>query len=307
VADPDVDQALTRTQPAACRNPEQNSEGTAMDAPQLTLICPAHNEAGNIAQLLREWHAEFARLSHAFELIVVDDGSTDGTAQEVRRMQCELSGVRLLRHATRRGQSAALATGFAHAAGEILVTCDADLQNDPADVPRMLDRLAEADVVCGWRRDRQDTWARRLVSRGANRVLRRLFGHQLHDSGCALRVFHRSVVDRILMFHGLHRFFSLLALIEGLSVVEVPVNHRARVHGASKYGLFNRLFRTLRDLYGLQWYRSRRIARVDLLAYEEPIPEVAADSPGAHDNAAWPATIPMRQPVPSGWPVRKSA
>jgi glycosyltransferase involved in cell wall biosynthesis len=206
-----------------------------------------------------------------------------------------------LRHTARRGQSAALITGFAHAVGEIIVTCDADLQNDPADLPQMLDRLQQADVVCGWRRDRRDTWTRRLVSRSANRVMQRLFGHQLHDSGCALRVFHRSVVERILMFHGLHRFFSLVALIEGFSVVEVPVNHRARVHGISKYGLFNRLFRTLRDLFGLQWYRSRRIAKAELDAHEAPMPEEAAGSQGVHFDAVWPATIPIRPSLSPEW------
>ena len=259
----------------------------------LTLVCPACNEAGNITPLLQEWHARFTQIGRPFEMIVVDDGSTDDTAQEVRQVMHELTGVRLVRHSSRRGQSAALATGIAHAGGDIVVTCDADLQNDPADVPQMLAFLPQADVVCGWRRNRQDTWKRRLVSQSANRIMQRLFGHQLHDSGCALRVFHRSVVDRLLMIDGLHRFFALLALIEGLVVVEAPVNHRPRVSGASKYGLFNRLFRTVRDLGGLLWYRSRRIARPQLDAYEERVPVNWLDSADARENPPWPVSIPI--------------
>jgi len=278
-----------------------------MDSPLLTLICPAYNEAGNVAQLLQEWHAELTRSGESFELIVVDDGSTDGTPAEARRMQNELTGIRLLRHAARHGQSAALATGFAHAAGRIMVTCDADLQNDPADLPRMLELLPDADVVCGWRRNRQDTWRRRLVSRCANRVLQRLFGHQLHDSGCALRVFHRAVVDRMLTFDGLHRFFSLVALIEGFSVVEVPVNHRPRVHGASKYGLFNRLFRTLRDLNGLLWYQSRRIPRAEPMAREEQLGRPVVESTVVCDDSTWPATIPMRPAPDADRPERRKS
>jgi dolichol-phosphate mannosyltransferase len=255
-----------------------------MDKPLLTLICPAHNEAGNIARLLQEWHAEFTRLGEPFELILVDDGSTDGTAAEARRMQGELTGIRLLRHAARCGQSAALVTGISHAAGRIMVTCDADLQNDPADLPRMLDLLPDADVVCGWRRNRQDVWRRRFVSRCANRVLQRLFGHQLHG------------------------FFSLVALIEGFTVVEIPVNHRSRMHGASKYGLLNRLFRTVRDLTGLAWYQSRRIPPAELMGQEEHLERLVTASTGLRDNAEWPATIPMRLALDADWPEqRKSA
>jgi hypothetical protein len=161
----------------------------------------------------------------------------------------------------------------------------------------MLTQLAHADVVCGWRRNRQDTWKRRLVSRAANRVLQRFFGHRLHDSGCALRVFRRSVADRLLKVDGLHRFFALLAVMEGFIVAEVPVNHRPRLKGESKYGVWNRLFRTLRDLNGLLWYRSRRLDLPDLTVIEVPLSHGRDDTSEDHDAAGRPATIPFR---PSG-------
>jgi len=247
-----------------------------LSAPDLrgmhSLVCPAHNEEGNIARLLREWHAIFTQLDVAFELIVIDDGSTDGTANEVRRTQSELGSVRLLRRPTRGGQSRALATGLVHARGEILVTCDADLQNDPADLPGMLAKLKECDLVCGWRRDRRDSRLRRMVSHVANSCLQRQFDHQLHDVGCALRVFHRRVAEQVLVFDGLHRFFGLIALMAGFRVIEVPVHHRPRERGVSKYGQLDRLLRTLWDLVGLQWYRSRLIARAELRVAPEDAP-----------------------------------
>lgn len=273
----------------------------------LTLVCPACNESGNIEPLLREWHATFENLGTPFEMIVVDDGSTDGTASEVRRMMEEFGSIRLLRHTARCGQSAALATGIERANGDVIVTCDADLQNDPADLPRMLELLPEADVVCGWRHRRKDTWKRRLVSGGANRIMQRLFGHQLHDSGCGLRIFRRSVAERLLMIDGMHRFFALLALIEGFSIAEVPVNHRDRVQGVSKYGLFDRLFRTLRDLNGLLWYRSRRLERGFSKVVEEEMARDAVASAPVRNADVWPASIPFRPTDESGNAVRRKS
>ncbi len=224
----------------------------------LSLVCPAHNEAANIVPLLHEWHRALGGLRAPFEIVVVDDGSTDGTAQEVRSVCAKLPGVRLVRCPARSGQSAALANGCAHARGNVIVTCDADLQNDPADLPLMLASLDRCDLVCGWRQQRHDRWMRRLASRAANVVIRRLFGQHVHDAGCALKVFRREVVERILLFDGAHRFFAILAVIEGFRVTEVPVHHRPRQAGRSKYGLFNRLVRTVHDLCGVDWYRRRR-------------------------------------------------
>jgi glycosyltransferase involved in cell wall biosynthesis len=279
-----------------------------MESGPLSLVCPAHNEADNISNLLSEWHAAFVQLGTTFEIIVVDDGSTDGTVGEVRRMQRELDGIRLLRRPGRGGQSRALLSGFAHARGQIIITCDADLQNDPSDLPELLGRLEECDLVCGWRRDRRDSRRRCLFSAAANSILQRLFQHQLHDVGCALRVFRREVADALPPFDGLHRFFAMVALIEGFRVIEIPVHHRARRKGVSKYGLFDRLFRTIRDLFGLHWYRSRRIARTELTtATEWSLTQSHVES-DAHDERDWPDAIPIRpRPGSEEGPMRKSA
>ena len=140
-----------------------------------------------------------------------------------------------------------------------IITSDADLQNDPTDLPNMLELTKQFDMVCGWRKDRQDTWTKRLTSRFANARRRKLLEDGVHDTGCGLKVFRREIAERILKFDGMHRFFPALAKIEGFTVTEVPVHHRPRTRGKSKYWIFNRFRKPIQDLSGVAWFRARHL------------------------------------------------
>jgi dolichol-phosphate mannosyltransferase len=225
----------------------------------LSLVCPAFNEADNVLPLLTEWDAALRATGRTYEMIAVDDESTDATPQKFREGMALYPRLRVLRMRRRSGQSAALAAGFAAARGKWIITSDADLQNDPHDLPKMLALTSEFDMVCGWRRDRHDTWTKRITSRFANARRRKLLDDGIHDTGCGLKVFRREVANRVLRFDGMHRFLPALARIEGFSVTEVPVHHRPRTRGKSKYWIFNRFRKPIQDLNGVAWYRSRHL------------------------------------------------
>jgi glycosyltransferase involved in cell wall biosynthesis len=225
----------------------------------LSLVCPAYNEAENIEQLLGEWDEALRATSRAYEMILVDDASTDHTPEIVQAAMLTYPRLRWIRMFYRSGQSAALAAGFDAARGQWLITSDADLQNNPVDLPRMLSLTEHFDMVCGWRRERKDPWTKRLTSWFANARRRKLLDDGVHDSGCGLKVFRREVADSVLRFHGMHRFLPALARIEGFSVAEVPVQHRPRVRGQSKYWIFNRFLGPIQDLRGVAWYRRRHL------------------------------------------------
>lgn len=226
---------------------------------QLSLVCPAFNEADNLSQLLTEWDGMLRATDRTYEMLIVDDGSSDATPRLLCVARATYPRLRVLRMQQRSGQSAALAAGFAAARGNWIITSDSDLQNDPADLPTMLELTAEFDMVCGWRKDRKDTWTKRLTSRFANARRRKLLDDTVHDTGCGLKVFRREVAERILKFNGMHRFFPALAKIEGFTVTELPVHHRPRVRGQSKYWIFNRFLKPIQDLRGVAWYRARRL------------------------------------------------
>jgi glycosyltransferase involved in cell wall biosynthesis len=189
----------------------------------------------------------------------VDDGSTDGTAAALRRLAQADPRVRLLRLRQNAGQSAALDAGFRAARGAIVVTMDADLQNDPHDIPKLLAALPGHDAVCGWRVDRQDPWTKRVASRVANRVRDRVTRDGVHDTGCSLKVFRREALGRLRLYRGMHRFLPALLQMEGLLVAEVPVSHRPRRAGVSKYGNWQRLWTGLADLWAVRWMARRRL------------------------------------------------
>jgi dolichol-phosphate mannosyltransferase len=229
----------------------------------ISVVIPVCNEEDNVIPLAREIEAAL-RGSHPFEILFVDDGSTDGTAEAVRNARRAIPEVRLLRHSRRSGQSAAVASGVRRARGEWIATLDGDGQNDPADFPAMLGALAaargsdpEVRLVMGNRVTRRDTWLRRLSSRVANGVRGWLLDDGTPDTGCGIKLMHRDTFLELPFFDHMHRFLPALYQRQGAKVISVPVNHRPRTRGTSKYGLNNRLWVGIVDLYGVMWLKSR--------------------------------------------------
>jgi dolichol-phosphate mannosyltransferase len=229
----------------------------------LSIVIPFRDEAASLALLHGEIAAALAPLELEAEILFVDDASRDDGARIVLDLAANDSRVRLLSMSTHAGQSAALEAGFRAAHGEILATMDADLQNDPADLPRLLAALEGADCVNGLRIGRCDAWRKRLASRVANGVRRRVLDDGVHDVGCSLRVMRAEVVHRIKLFHGAHRFLPALLEMEGARIVEVPVSHRPRRFGRSKYDIRRRLGAVWLDLLGVLWL-SRRSLRYEV-------------------------------------------
>ena len=233
----------------------------------VSVVIPVCNEQDNVLPLAREIHAALAgRYRH--ETIFVDDGSSDGTAGAVRAARdADMPQIRLIRHAVRSGQSAAVATGVRAACAPWIATLDGDGQNDPADIPRLLEAVRQAPsprlrLVMGNRTTRRDTWLRRVSSRVANGVRGWLLDDGTPDTGCGIKVFDREVFLDMPRFDHMHRFMPALFRREGFDVVSVPVNHRERTRGTSKYGLHNRLWVGIVDLFGMVWLIRRASPRV---------------------------------------------
>jgi len=230
-----------------------------MDPLHLSLVVPAYNEEESIDECVREAAGVLDGLGRPYEILVVDDGSTDGTFDTLRRLRADLPALRAIRFRENRGQSAAMAAGFRHAAGDVVVTMDADLQNDPADVPKLLAVLGEWDAVCGVRLKRRDRLVRRISSRIANWVRNRLSGESIRDTGCSLKAYKRECLADLKLFDGMHRFLPTLIKLAGFRVTEVPVNHRPRPRGEAKYNIRNRVFKSFRDLLAVRWMKRRWI------------------------------------------------
>ena len=228
-------------------------------SPYLSVVVPVFNEEESIPILAREIAASLDPLGLPYEVLWVDDGSTDRGPEVLRGLAAADPRARVLRLATNSGQSAAMAAGFRYARGEVLATLDADLQNDPADLPRLLAALDGCDVVCGVRARRRDSWVRRVSSRLANAVRNRATGEAVTDVGCTLRVYRRDLVTAVPMFTGMHRFLPTLLRLAGARVRELPVHHRPRLHGVAKYGIHNRLWRGIVDLMAVRWMQRRWI------------------------------------------------
>lgn len=225
----------------------------------ISIIVPVFDEADNVLPMAREVAAAFASVANDWELVFVDDGSRDATWARITEAARANPRVRGVRHTRNAGQSAALWTGIQATTRPLLATLDGDLQNDPAELPRLLRELETCDFACGWRQNRQDTFVRRVSSRLARWARGAALGAEFRDTGCALRVFKRAALEGVFGFNGLHRFLPILVAGGGFSVRELPVHHRARVAGVSKYGVWNRLGRGLHDLIGVAWYQRRRL------------------------------------------------
>lgn len=228
---------------------------------KISVVVPVCNEAGNVGPLAQEICAAL-ELHRPFEIIFVDDGSSDGTADAVVAARIAgISEIRLLQHSIRCGQSAAVHTGVRAARAEWVATLDGDGQNDPADIPKLLavrgEPASSARMVIGNRISRRDTWLRRLSSRVANAVRSRLLRDGTPDTGCGIKVMHRATFLELPRFDHMHRFLPALFQRAGSEVVSVPVNHRARTRGTSKYGLHNRLWVGVVDLFGVRWLIRR--------------------------------------------------
>ena len=226
---------------------------------ELSLVVPAYNERENLAPLLDEITSALA--GRTYEVIVVDDGSTDGTLQELKALRAKHPQLRVLALERNSGQTAAFAAGFHAARAPIVITLDADLRNDPTDIPRLVDMLEQtgATAVAGFRATRRDTPWKRLQSRIANGVRNRLNGEVIRDTGCSLKAFRTEAVRELPLFAGMHRFLPTLIKMQGGTVTEVPVGHRPRRHGQTKYGMWNRVWRSLADAFAVRWMQRRAL------------------------------------------------
>jgi dolichol-phosphate mannosyltransferase len=232
--------------------------------PEISIVVPVYNEEENVLPLAEEIHEAMRHSERSYELVFVDDSSTDGTWKRIGEAQLQDPRVRGLRHHRNAGQSAAVWTGITHTHSPLIATLDGDRQNDPQDLPRMLPALRDCDFVCGVRVKREDNWLRRLSTKIARAARRRVLRVDFCDTGCGYRVFRRECLDGVFPFNGVHRFLPVLVHANGARTKEIPVRHRARVAGASKYGLHNRLWRGIYDLFAIAWYQKRRLPATEV-------------------------------------------
>lgn len=226
---------------------------------ELSLVVPVFDERDNLEPLLRELDQALGASAPEHEIILVDDGSGDGSSQKIAELARSHPRVRALHFRCNRGQTAAFDAGFKAARGRWIATLDADLQNDPRDILTLLGAVAGYDAVVGYRARREDPWLRRVSSRIANTVRNRLSGDDIIDTGCSLKLFRRECLSQVKLYKGLHRFLPTLLRMEGYRVLQLPVSHRPREHGHSKYGVWNRVFSAFADLLAVRWMKKRRL------------------------------------------------
>jgi glycosyltransferase involved in cell wall biosynthesis len=223
-----------------------------MTNPPLSIVIPLYNEEENIQTLVRKIIDSSSGLDVGYEIVAVDDGSTDGTFAQLCRVQSQVPNLRIIKFRRNFGQTQAMQAGIDHARGEVIITMDGDLQNDPADIPNLLRKMAEGyDVVSGWRRQRKDHILRCIPSRVANRLLAHITGVRIHDNGCSLKAYRTSVIRKIRLYSEMHRFIPAFASMQGGRVAEIEVRHHPRIHGRSKYG-FSRIWKVFFDLFTLR-------------------------------------------------------
>ncbi|NCC50015.1 MAG: glycosyltransferase [Spartobacteria bacterium] len=231
------------------------SEATGMD---ISFVIPVFNEEDNLEPLMAEIAKTMQGVGRSYEVLFVNDKSTDTSLDVLRKLTETYPGIRILNHRINSGESAAQATGFEQARGELIITMDADQQNNPADIPDMLAAMKDdIDAVCGVRRKREDTRIKKISSKLANGFRNSITGDKISDAGCTYRVLRRSALHDVLVFNGMHRFLPTMLRLQGYRVIEVPVTERPRTRGESKYGLNNRVWRGIADCFAMRWYRRR--------------------------------------------------
>jgi dolichol-phosphate mannosyltransferase len=227
----------------------------------LSLVIPCYNEQENVPTLLTRVSDSLAKLGRPFEVIIIDDGCTDGTPELLRDAMNRYPWLRVVRLSCNSGQSAAFEAGFEAARGELIATIDADLQNDPEEILRLVPLLDEkrVDMITGWRKDRQDTPFRRWQSRQANRIRNWITQETVQDSASSLKIYRAAAIKGVKLFRGAHRYFPTLVKMRGFSVYETPVKHSQRFAGTAKYGFGNRAFVGIFDLFGVRWMKKRQL------------------------------------------------
>lgn len=224
-----------------------------------SVIVPIKNEEENILDLFQEIHREMAKLNKPWEIIFIDDGSTDGSPQILNSLKSSHDNVRVITFSRNYGQSSAFDAGFKAAKGDFVISMDGDGQNDPADIPHLVQLINDCDLVCGWRVSRNDPWSKKIISKLSNFVRNRTCKDGMHDTGCSLKIYRSECLKKIKMYHGMHRFLPALFIIENFRVREIPVNHRERLKGKSNYHFFNRSLSPFLDMFAVLWMRKRHL------------------------------------------------
>lgn len=226
---------------------------------EISVVVPVFNEEENLPLLIPKLAEVLKGLRQPYEMIFVDDGSSDGSRRMLKEFASQYPSLRIIRFKKNRGLSTALYAGMKEVRGNTIITLDSDLQNDPADIPKLMKYLDDYDMATGWRQKREDPWVKKISSKIANAIRNRLTGEDIKDSACTLRVFKKKCLKDIKAFNGMHRFLSTLARMEGYRIIEVPISHHPRRYGKSKYNIRNRMWRSFIDLLAVRWMKERRI------------------------------------------------
>lgn len=224
-----------------------------------SIVVPLKDEEGNIQALIEETESVMESLKEPWEMILVDDGSVDKTREILARLSKSRKFLRPLHFTKNFGQSAAFDAGFKAASGEFIITLDGDRQNDPADIPKLIQYMKDFDLVCGIRQKRRDTPVKRITSILANKIRSKVLNDGIQDTGCSLKLYRKSCLETIKLYQGMHRFLPALFQIEGYKVGQIPVRHRERTSGKTKYNFLNRSFNTVFDMLAVRWMRKRKL------------------------------------------------
>lgn len=226
---------------------------------EVSIVIPVFNEDENISMLSSAIHTAMSDIGDSYECIFVDDGSTDDSYKEMKKVCAEYNNFKIIKLMRNYGQTAALDAGFKASKGKYIVMMDADLQNDPFDIPLLIANIDGYDMVYGWRFKRQDPLIKIVSAKVANYVRNKLTSENIKDTGCSLKIFCRECLDKIKLYNGIHRFLPTLFKMEGFSVKEVKVKHNPRVFGKSKYNIRNRIFKSFLDLLAVRWMKNRQL------------------------------------------------